>query len=46
VPDKKEVARELLAVVRPGDLVILLGAGDINASARELRTALHAEAQK
>jgi UDP-N-acetylmuramate--alanine ligase len=46
VPDKKQVARELLAVVRPGDLVILLGAGDINASARELRTALNAEAQK
>ncbi len=46
VPDKKQVARELQAVVRPGDLVILLGAGDINASARELRTALAAEGSK
>jgi UDP-N-acetylmuramate--alanine ligase len=46
VADKKQVARELLGVVRPGDLVILLGAGDINASARELRTALNAEAPK
>jgi UDP-N-acetylmuramate--alanine ligase len=40
VPDKKLVARALLDVVRPGDLVIALGAGDINASARELLAAL------
>jgi UDP-N-acetylmuramate--alanine ligase len=45
VADKKQVARELLRVVRPGDLVILLGAGDINASARELCALLTAEAQ-
>jgi UDP-N-acetylmuramate--alanine ligase len=36
VPDKKRVAEALLDVVEPGDLVIALGAGDINASAREL----------
>jgi UDP-N-acetylmuramate--alanine ligase len=46
VPDKKQVARELLTVVRPGDLVIFLGAGDINASARELSLSLTAEAKK
>jgi UDP-N-acetylmuramate--alanine ligase len=40
VADKKEVCKELLAVVEPGDLVIALGAGDINASARELVAAL------
>jgi UDP-N-acetylmuramate--alanine ligase len=36
VPDKKRVASALADVVEPGDLVIALGAGDINASAREL----------
>ncbi len=40
VPDKRLVARALLDVVQPGDLVIALGAGDINASARELLAAL------
>jgi UDP-N-acetylmuramate--alanine ligase len=44
VPDKKHVASEIHKVARPGDLVILLGAGDINASARELAAALAAEA--
>ena len=43
VPDKKNVTSELLKVVRPGDIVIALGAGDINASARELNLALGAE---
>ncbi len=43
VADKKQVAAELLAVVEPGDIVILLGAGDINASARELKAALGGE---
>jgi UDP-N-acetylmuramate--alanine ligase len=43
VPDKKDVARALLDVVEPGDLVITLGAGDINASARELLAALPGE---
>ena len=41
VRDKKNVARALLDVIEPGDIVIALGAGDINASARELLTALH-----
>jgi UDP-N-acetylmuramate--alanine ligase len=44
VADKKRVAEELFKIVRPGDLVIALGAGDINASARELAAALGAEA--
>jgi UDP-N-acetylmuramate--alanine ligase len=40
VPDKKQVTPALLDLVQPGDLVIALGAGDINASARELVVAL------
>jgi UDP-N-acetylmuramate--alanine ligase len=36
VKDKKRVAQALHDVVEPGDIVIALGAGDINASAREL----------
>ena len=40
MPDKKQVSRALLDVVEPGDIVIALGAGDINASARELVAAL------
>ena len=40
VPDKKKVTDALLEIVEPGDLVIALGAGDINASARELVAAL------
>jgi UDP-N-acetylmuramate--alanine ligase len=40
VADKKQVGAALLEEVRPGDLVIALGAGDINASARELVAAL------
>jgi UDP-N-acetylmuramate--alanine ligase len=42
VPDKKLVAQALLDVVEPGDLVIALGAGDINASGRELLSLLTA----
>jgi UDP-N-acetylmuramate--alanine ligase len=38
VKGKAHVARALLDVVEPGDIVIALGAGDINASARELLT--------
>jgi UDP-N-acetylmuramate--alanine ligase len=45
VADKKDIAGELLRIVRPGDLVICLGAGDINASARELAKTLDAEAK-
>jgi UDP-N-acetylmuramate--alanine ligase len=40
VRDKKNLAGALLDVVEPGDLVIALGAGDVNASARELLSAL------
>ena len=40
VADKKRMARVLLDAVEPGDIVIALGAGDINASARELLTLL------
>jgi UDP-N-acetylmuramate--alanine ligase len=43
VPDKREVTKKLLEIVRPGDLVIALGAGDINVSARDLAAALAAE---
>jgi UDP-N-acetylmuramate--alanine ligase len=46
VKDKKNVAAALHEVIEPGDLVIALGAGDINASARELLAALSAEAGK
>jgi UDP-N-acetylmuramate--alanine ligase len=43
VRDKKNVARALLDVLEPGDIVIALGAGDINASARELLALLTPE---
>jgi UDP-N-acetylmuramate--alanine ligase len=45
VPDKKQMARALLEAVEPGDLVIALGAGDINASARELVAMLTPEVE-
>jgi UDP-N-acetylmuramate--alanine ligase len=40
VRDKKDVSRALFDIVEPGDMVIALGAGDINASARELHAML------
>jgi UDP-N-acetylmuramate--alanine ligase len=46
VADKKQVSAALMDEVRPGDLVIALGAGDINASARELVAALEKEPRK
>ncbi len=46
VRDKKQVAAALADVVEPGDLVIALGAGDINASARELLAILSPEASR
>jgi UDP-N-acetylmuramate--alanine ligase len=46
VADKTRITRALLEVVRPGDLVIALGAGDVNASARELCAALEAEGEE
>jgi UDP-N-acetylmuramate--alanine ligase len=42
VQDKKNVKDALVEIVEPGDLVIALGAGDINASARDLLTTLEA----
>jgi UDP-N-acetylmuramate--alanine ligase len=36
VADKKQIANKLYELVEPGDLVIALGAGDINQSARDL----------
>jgi UDP-N-acetylmuramate--alanine ligase len=36
VADKKNVASRLHEIVRPNDIVIALGAGDINQSARDL----------
>jgi UDP-N-acetylmuramate--alanine ligase len=36
VPERKELASRLLAVVREGDMVITLGAGDIWKTADEL----------
>ena len=43
IADKKQIAAALIELARPGDLVIALGAGDINASARELLAALEKE---
>jgi len=43
VADKKDVASALEKVVRPGDIVFALGAGDINAQIRELHQRLEAE---
>jgi UDP-N-acetylmuramate--alanine ligase len=43
IADKKQIGAALIDLARPGDLVIALGAGDINASARELLAALEKE---
>ena len=43
VKGKGGVGRALLDIVEPGDIVIALGAGDINASARELIAMLERE---
>ncbi len=43
IGDKKKVAAALIDEARPNDLVIALGAGDINACARELVAALDKE---
>ena len=44
VRDKKNVAKALYDVLEPGDIVIALGAGDINASGRELLAMLSPDA--
>jgi UDP-N-acetylmuramate--alanine ligase len=46
VQDKKLMGRALLDVTEPGDIVIALGAGDINASARELLAMLQGDATR
>jgi UDP-N-acetylmuramate--alanine ligase len=43
VPNKKDLAGILRQAVRPNDLVIALGAGDVNQSAKELLATLEAE---
>ncbi len=43
VKDKTKVKDALLEIVEPNDIVIALGAGDINASARDLLSALEAK---
>ena len=43
IGDKKKIGAALHEIARPGDLVIALGAGDINASARELVASLEKE---
>ncbi len=40
VQNKKDLAQAILGVARPNDLVIALGAGDINASVRDIATTL------
>ncbi|HQP38421.1 MAG TPA: hypothetical protein PLI95_24725, partial [Polyangiaceae bacterium] len=40
VGDKNEIANVLENIVRPGDVVIAQGAGDINKSVRELHDRL------
>lgn len=45
VPDKRTLADRLGEIVRPGDLVLALGAGDVNAQVRELAARLAAEAR-
>ena len=45
VADKRDVKQALAEIVRPGDIVIALGAGDINASVRDLLAQLEAEAR-
>jgi UDP-N-acetylmuramate--alanine ligase len=45
VEDKRSVPDELERRLRPGDVIIALGAGDINASVRELATRLAARAE-
>jgi UDP-N-acetylmuramate--alanine ligase len=45
IADKRDVAAALQQRVKRGDIVIALGAGDINASIRELMVRLEAREQ-
>ncbi len=45
VADKRELAARIHAIVRPNDLVISLGAGDVNQSVKSLALLLAAEAK-
>ncbi|MEO8801318.1 MAG: Mur ligase family protein, partial [Polyangiaceae bacterium] len=45
VPDKKNVMSALRDIVEPGDMVIALGAGDINASVRDLFASMTSDAK-
>ena len=40
IPDKSEIADYLISILRPGDMVITMGAGDIGTVAEELVTKL------
>jgi len=42
VHDKADLPDALLAIIRPGDIVIALGAGDVNLAVRALKTRLEA----
>ncbi len=44
IPDRAVLARRLVAMVKPGDVVLLLGAGDITLTAVELTHRLAQEA--
>ncbi|WP_437929662.1 UDP-N-acetylmuramate--L-alanine ligase [Sorangium sp. So ce291] len=44
VADKADLPEALEQIVRPGDVVIALGAGDVNACVRELKARLEAKA--
>ncbi|AUX40779.1 UDP-N-acetylmuramate--alanine ligase [Sorangium cellulosum] len=46
VADKADLAEALEQIVRPGDVVIALGAGDVNACVRDLKARLEAKAQR
>ena len=44
LPDKQQLAEELAPLLKEGDLVVVMGAGDIRSSAEELLTRLEADA--
>ncbi len=46
VPNKEEIARELIKIVHPGDMVITLGAGDIYRAGEELLDLLKGSDEK